>query len=195
MEREKFHGRVKGQSRRCARPGCPEAGEFRAPGGVPGSSNGPGSYVYLCLDHVRAFNAGYDWFAGMTREEIEDAQMPLAGWAETSTTWRATTGVDQPPRWSDFRDPLDAISARFRERMPKARSDGAVLTPEDRRALRQLGLDEQADRSALRARYTELLHRYHPDRNGGDRSQEKKLQQVVEAYQLLRASPAFAAQR
>jgi len=36
-----------------------------------------------------------------------------------------------------------------------------------------------------------LLRRYHPDRNGGDRSHERHLQAVVEAYQALRKSPAF----
>jgi len=41
-------------------------------------------------------------------------------------------------------------------------------------------------------RYSDLAHRYHPDRNGGDRSHESKLQQVVEAYQMLRKLPGFA---
>jgi hypothetical protein len=191
MEREKFHGRVKGAARRCERPGCVERGEFRAPGHRGSGFDGPGSYRWFCLTHVREFNAGYDWFAGMTREEIEDAQLPHTRWADASRAFRPTAGVDEPPRWSDFHDPLDAISARFRSGVERARTDGRPLTPEDRRALKQMGLDERAVRKTLRARYTELLHRYHPDRNGGDRHHEKKLQAVVEAYQLLRASPAF----
>lgn len=55
-----------------------------------------------------------------------------------------------------------------------------------------LGLDLDADRRALRKRYSELVHSLHPDRNGGDRSSEKRLQSVVEAYQLLRKAAAFA---
>jgi curved DNA-binding protein CbpA len=54
----------------------------------------------------------------------------------------------------------------------------------------ELGID--ADRRQLRSRYSDLVHRYHPDRNGGDRSHEAKLQQVVEAYQLLRKAAAFS---
>ena len=41
-------------------------------------------------------------------------------------------------------------------------------------------------------RYTMLARRYHPDINQGDRSMEKRLQAVVEAYQLLRKSALFA---
>jgi DnaJ-domain-containing protein 1 len=127
----------------------------------------------------------------MSREEIENAQMPFAGWG-TETRVFSQGGVDSPPKWSDFHDPLDAISARFRSGIPKERSDGKRLSGEDRAALNTLGLTEEADRKALRSRYSELVRKYHPDRNGGDRRFEKKLQAVVEAYQILRGSPAFA---
>jgi curved DNA-binding protein CbpA len=55
-----------------------------------------------------------------------------------------------------------------------------------------LGLDTDVDRMGLRKRYSELVRRYHPDRNGGDRSHEAALQQVITAYQQLKSSPAFA---
>ena len=60
-------------------------------------------------------------------------------------------------------------------------------------ALGVLGLKDDADRMALRRRYSELVRRYHPDRNGGDRGYEAKLGQVIEAYQMLKGSRAFAA--
>src|SRR3546814_9268298 len=55
-----------------------------------------------------------------------------------------------------------------------------------------LGLGTDADRNALRRRYAELVRRYHPDRNGGDRGHEKSLQAVIEAYTQLKSRPAFA---
>ena len=63
---------------------------------------------------------------------------------------------------------------------------------EERKAYEVLGLGFDADRKTLRTRYSELVRRYHPDRNGGDRSHEAQLQQVVEAYNHLRSTPAFA---
>jgi DnaJ-domain-containing protein 1 len=192
--RDRFHGRVAGKLRRCAHAGCLETGEFRAPdpyGREPGF-DGPGDWQWLCLDHVRAFNARYNFFDGMSREEIEDAQMPGAGWATETRAFRATAGVDTPPRWADFHDPLEAISARFKAAMPAERSDGRPLTPEDRRALKALGLDATAESVAIRSAYSALVRRYHPDRNGGDRSHEKKLRAVIEAYQHLRQSAAFS---
>jgi hypothetical protein len=192
---DRFHGRVRGTSQGCASPGCTEPGEFRAPSPyAQGRGDQPNDWQWLCLDHVREFNQRYNYFNGMSRDEIEEAQMPLAGWARET---RAFTqgGADKPPSWSDFHDPLDAIASRFRTRMreaaPKVRSDGKSLSPEDRRALDAMGLPHDADRRALRTRYSELVRRYHPDRNGGDRSFETKLQRTVEAYQHLRTAPAF----
>lgn len=191
----RFHGRVEADGRLCAVPGCCEPGEFRAPADAraSGSSEGPGRFRWMCLEHVRAFNAGYNFFSGMSTEEITQAQRPYAGW-ERETRAFAHNGADRPPKWADFSDPLDAIGARFRERMAaeRGRADGKPLSCDDRRALKVLGLGADADRRELRARYSELVRKFHPDRNGGDRRHESALQAVVEAYQQLKRAPAFA---
>jgi hypothetical protein len=184
----KFHGRIEGAAECCAVPGCGEPGEFRAPLS-PGDFDGPGAYEYLCLEHVRAFNARYNFFDGMSADEIEAAQSPVAGW-ERATRAFASLGTDRAPAWSDFSDPLDAIAARFRvgeKRVPIER-----FTAAERHALSVLGLNDDADRTKLRRRYSDLVRRYHPDRNGGDRSFEAKLRAVIEAYQSLKSSRAFA---
>jgi hypothetical protein len=188
----RFHGRVGDGRAFCAHPGCREPGEFRAPDlyGATSGFDGPGSYRWLCFEHVREFNGSYNFFNGMSREEIENAQTPFAGWA-TETRAFTSGGVDSPPRWRDFHDPLDAIAARFRARIPKERTDGKPLSDEDRKALDVLKLDINADRRALRQRYTMLVRQYHPDHNGGDRTHEKALQAVVEAYQRLRVSTIY----
>lgn len=193
MRHTRFHGRHEATGRRCDWPGCDNEGEFRAPGVRPSGFDGPGDYRWFCLDHVREFNAGYDYFHGMSPDEIAEAQSPLNGWEQGGPrAFRYTPGVDTPPRWADFADPLDAISARARARRPAERADGTAVTPEERRALDVLGLPLDCDRRALRQRYSELVRRYHPDRNGGDRSKESLLQGVVEAYQTLRRAAAFA---
>lgn len=189
----RFHGRVENDGRPCAIEGCTEAGEFRAPPpeGPASHAEGP-RWRWLCLDHVREFNSGYNFFTGMSPDEIEAAQRPFSGW-ERETRAFAANGATPPPKWQDFHDPLDAIGAKFRERMKeaKARADGKPLSSDDRSALKILGLTPDADRKALRQRYTELARRFHPDHNGGDRSHEKALQEVISAYTHLRKAPAF----
>lgn len=184
----RMHGRVEGARANCAVPGCAAPGEYKAPL-QPANFDGPGSWRFLCLDHVREHNAKYNFFDGMTPDEIQDAQGPLAGWERPSRKF-AANGADPPPAWSDFSDPLEAISGRFgRARNP---AEAGRFTKAERRALSVLGLGEDADRNQLRKRYSGLVRRYHPDKNGGDRSHEGRLGEVIEAYQLLRKSAAFA---
>lgn len=128
----------------------------------------------------------------MSAEEIVAAQNPIHGWDRQTRAFSPTGGIDSPPRWADFKDPLEAISARARMSRPAERHDGRAVTPDERRALETLGLPLDATRHDLRSRYSQLVRQYHPDRNGGDRSFEAQLQAVMEAYQLLRKAQAFA---
>lgn len=182
----RLHGKVEGASGRCAIPGCRGLGEYKAPI-QPANFDGPGAYRLLCLDHVREHNSTYNYFNGMSADEIAEAQGPLGGWERPSRRYRPV-GADPMPAWADFADPLEAIAASFRrsDRGPEQR-----FTPNERRALGALGLGEDADLHEVRKRYSALVRRFHPDRNGGDRSQERKLGQVIEAWQTLKKAKAF----
>jgi hypothetical protein len=167
--------------------GCKEPGEFRAPL-TPSDFDGPGNWRWLCLEHVREHNAKYNFFQGMSPEEIEAAQSPIAGW-ERATRAFAHVGADAGPAWRDFADPLDAISARFR---PEARRRAVDrFSARERHSLDVMGLKDDTDLHKVRRRYSELVRRYHPDRNGGDRSHEERLGQVIEAWQVLKVAKAF----
>lgn len=196
MTTDKFHGRIHGTGQLCNAPGCDEAGEFRAPGVRRPGFDGPGDYRWFCLEHVRQFNSGYDFFAGMTPEEILKAQSPLSGWERETRAFRPDAGIDSPPRWADFDDPLEAIAQRARARrddhLRAAEAARRGISPDERKAFDTLALGYDADRRKLRGRYSELVRKYHPDRNGGDRGYEGRLQEVVEAYNLLKASALFA---
>lgn len=184
-----MHGRVEGARDRCAVPGCREPGEFKAPL-QPADFDGPGAWRFLCLAHVREHNAKYNFFDGMSPEEIAEAQTPYAGWERAPQVF-AHAGADPAPTWSDFADPLDAIGARFATRRESPIT--SRFNRGERRALSILGLGEDAELSAVRRKYSQLVRRFHPDKNGGDRSHEKRLGEVIEAYQTLRKAQAFAA--
>ena len=100
------------------------------------------------------------------------------------------------PRWADFDDPLDAISARASGIRSRAEREARMamsgrFSKDEAEALETMGLGSDTDRRRLRRRYSELVRRYHPDRNGGDRQYEARLGRVVDAYQLLRKSAAI----
>ena len=125
----------------------------------------------------------------MSPDEIADAQTPYGGWERQTRAFRPTA---RRARAGPISPTRSTRSARASARQEAARKDGRALSEGDRKHLRVLGLGMDVDRRALRLRYTDLLRRYHPDHNGGDRSHEKALQAVIEAYTQLKSRPAFA---
>lgn len=180
--RTRFHGRVE-RDGRCTMLGCDAPGEFRA----PASNRAPGSvagWQWLCLDHVRDFNATYNYFDGLSPDEIAEAQSPLAGWAHVAG---GANGYK-------FNDPLGMMDGRIgaAAAAPRRTPGGAILADRDIAALKTLGLDATASRADIRSAHRRLARAYHPDTNGGDRGAERKLQDVVQAYTHLISLPAYA---
>jgi hypothetical protein len=177
---------VRNNVMRCDYPGCTTAGEFRAPMG----RQREGEYFCFCLDHVREYNASYNYFSGMTPEAMARYQRDAAvghrpTWAigriEAIRTWQR--GSDDPSR---FGDPLGMFGhgagATASTEPPRPRHGIAA-----RKALDQLGLDESADAETIRSRYKNMVKRLHPDANGGDRSLEDKLREIIRAYNYLKS--------
>jgi len=183
------------QVRLCDHPACSARGEYRA----PRDRHRLDDYYWFCLDHVRAYNRAWDYFAGMGTEEIE-AEL------RRDTTWQRPTwpfGSFKPRAASNaggfrFRDgfgPFDeddaAEDARRRQWHQGARANGcAAGESEEERALAELDLDPPVNFAAIKQRYKELVKRLHPDVNGGDNSQEDRLKTVNRAYATLRAAYA-----
>jgi DnaJ-domain-containing protein 1 len=171
---------------RCNFPGCNGIGEFRAPQG----RDREGQFFCFCLDHVREYNASYNYFQGMSADDVAMYQRDaLTGHRPTWTMGsnRAAKGFredgDTPGSASD---PLGMYRTRAHAgagettRRPKVGVAAA-------KALDQLGLDEGADRTAVKARYKELVKQLHPDANGGDRSNEDRLREIIRAYNYLKS--------
>lgn len=142
-----------------------------------------GGWQFLCLDHVRAFNAQYNFFDGMTPDEVSEAQSPLAGWVKDT--------VRGKPAFS-LGDPHELFTAAARGPAPSERwADNRWSGKGDAQALGALGLDRSATAVDVRRAYRAAVRRYHPDSNGGDRSHEGKLQAVVNAFTHLKSAAGY----
>lgn len=170
-------------------PGCGAAGEYRA----PKSRRNLRQYWWFCLPHVRAYNAAWDYYKGMSQAEIEAELRHDTAWQRP--TW--PLGRLGATTWEDerLRDPLGVLAAR-RFRLGAGRQADAA-PPELREPLATLGLNWPLTLPALKARYKELAKRHHPDANGGDRTAEERLKTINLAYATLRsrivAAPRMAA--
>ena len=167
----------------CDHPACSGRGLYRAPKG----REREGEYWRFCLEHVRAYNHSYNYFAGLSDDAVMHHQkLDNIG---HRPTW--TMGVNGSARrenggLGDASDPFELFRHRARSRAQtepqKPRVGVAAL-----KALEVLGLEEGVDAVAVKARYKLLVKRFHPDANGGDRSHEGRLQEIIRAYGVLRS--------
>ena len=164
---------------RCDHPGCVAPGLHRAPQGRLRE----GQYFFFCLDHVREYNANYNYFNGMSPQDVAGYQRDaLTGHRPTWAMGGARGGAAQPgPSPAGPATDGGGFAGRGWRVAPERPRHGVAA----RRALDTLGLDDTADAAAVKARYKDLVKRLHPDANNGDRSNEDRLREIIRAYKYL----------
>lgn len=166
----------------CEWEGCMQAGTHRAPKG----RHRDGDYHYFCLEHVRAYNKSYNYFSGMDDNETRAYQRDaLTGHRPTWKMGVNAKAAGQQAAWSDI-DPRAAARARAEARRGKPTARRPKLKALEARAFDTLGLAHEVRGAEIKARYKLLVKRHHPDANGGDRSSEERLREIIQAYTLLK---------
>jgi len=170
---------------KCEWAGCADKGTHRAPKGRDREKE----YWRFCLQHVREYNQSYNFFAGMS----DDAVMAYQKDALTGhrPTWKMGTGNNggMRPESRSFGtrgDPFGLFSEGFRTEQ-QARETTRPVRNAERKALDTLGLEISATPQQVKARFKELVKRHHPDANGGDRSTEDRLVEVIQSYNYLKS--------
>ncbi|MFQ5763730.1 MAG: J domain-containing protein [Rhodospirillales bacterium] len=171
----------------CDWPGCEGVGEHRA----PMSRDDLRSYHWFCLDHVRQYNAGWNYYAGMTDAEVEADLRRDTVWNRPS--WplgggRRGNGANGDFRYTtdDLLDRLGAFGPEWDATAADGRPDGsAPLATRQAWAVAVFGLGGPVRAEAVKARYKELVKQHHPDINGGDKAAEEKIKEINEAYQII----------
>ena len=172
------------ETRMCEAPGCIGPGNCR----VAKSPKNLSEYFWYCASHARLHNESWDFFKGMDDNDIQRFRVEAA--TGHRPTWPlgkrgAKARMGQTPlggvndSHAVFAEDADTSTVRRPERQ---------LTRLQIMAMDTLHLAHNATLIEIKARYKELVKRFHPDANGGDRGAEERLKQVIKAYGVLRAS-------
>lgn len=175
-------------ARACQMRGCAGSGTHRAPKG----RHAEGEYFWFCLDHVREYNKSYNYFSGMNDAAIQAYQREAI--IGHRPTWQMGVNGRDPlktkPRGRTFtgetKDPFHLFGEGFQTRGPEP--EKRKVRNMEARSLATLGLDMSAGPADIKARYKELVKRHHPDANGGDRSLEDRLREIIQAYSYLKTA-------
>ncbi len=169
--------------RTCDHPDCGEKGEFRA----PKSRASLEDYYWFCLEHVRAYNAQWDYYKGMNALEIENALRFQAVWERPSWPFAQNTKNHDRKAKSAFRHFWEEDDNEEAEAMhARAASKSDPRFKAELEALRELGLFPPVDFAVIKKRYRALVKRHHPDVKKGDEAEEK-IKRLNAAFTLLKS--------
>ncbi len=173
--------------RTCEKKGCEE----QAACSLPKSPRNPRNRVWYCLVHAREHNKSWNYFEGMSEAESKAARE--ANIYGDRPTWsmgkndraRAAAQATGPADMIDAFGLLDKEAKKQTEARGQHRQ-GKQLTKMQINAFDTLALPYSAPALEIRRRYAELVRRFHPDSNDGDRGAEEQLNQVVKAHSILK---------
>jgi len=182
--------RLRAELPACQWPNCGEPATHRAPKGRLRA----GEYWQFCLEHVREYNNSYNFFAGMSEDAVARYQKDsITG---HRPTWKMGSLGGTPSRARPRRagwaaeDPFDLFGPGATNGAGHARptAEGRKILNAQRRALDVLGLEADAKRADIKAKFKMLVKRHHPDANGGDRGSEDQLREIIQAYNYLKSA-------
>jgi hypothetical protein len=178
----------------CQWPRCEAPATHRAPKGRMQANE----YWRFCLEHVREYNNSYNFFAGMTDDAV--AQYQKEAVTGHRPTWkmgsiggkraspRRARGGFRAAEW-EAADPFSMLGETGGQPgHARPASEGRKILNAQRRAFDVLGLEADAKRTDIKARFKMLVKRHHPDANGGDRGSEDTLREIIQAYNYLKSA-------
>ncbi|TFF19931.1 molecular chaperone DnaJ [Jiella endophytica] len=167
----------------CAWEGCDEAGLYKAPLG----RDFEGQYLNFCVDHVRQYNKSYNYFSGLNDDAIQKyLKDAMTGHRPTWSMGRSGSTQSTARSGRAGSRPRDPFNLFGEDGAPRPETRRPKVRPLEKKAFENLGLEAGATGEAIRRRYKDLVKQLHPDANGGDRGQEDRLREVIQAYKLLR---------
>lgn len=192
----KAQARAREEAIMCEWTDCKNKGPHRAPKGRANDKE----YWHFCLNHVREYNQSYNYFQGMNADAVARYQKDaLTGHRPTwkmganGTKGKGKSGEVDLEGATDPFNMFSELNGRGKWRPGPGAGAEAEVKPEvrkifnaERKALQVMGLSTDATLEVVKAKYKALVKQHHPDANGGDRSTEDRLIEIIKAYNYLK---------
>ncbi len=169
---------------RCDMPDCTCDGAHKAP-----KTRDSKDYYWFCLEHVQEYNKAWNYFEGMSLNEIEEHINKATIWDRPTRRYDTMANTEtlrrkawQTYHFTDAEPPRDSYDETGNN---NHRYHGNRNTPEFE-SLALMGLEPPVDLDKIKERYRELAKKYHPDHNRDDPAAEETLKKINMAYTVLK---------
>ena len=162
----------------CDYKNCIKIGQYKAPIEKENSKK----FRWLCLDHIKEFNRSWDYFKGMSDQEV-------SMFLKSDMTWHKPTQSFNSPNnffnilWKNTLNEGEGILSNGHGEKIKTKIN---LSNKDREAFKIIELEVGTKWDKIQIKFKKLVKKYHPDMNAGNKKFEEKLKIVTLAYTQLK---------
>ena len=161
----------------CEWKNCKDLGKFKAPTERDNSRD----FKWLCEKHIKLFNSKWNYFDGMSQDEIEI-------FLKSDLTWHRPT--QKFGSADSFFNILwnNALSDKFKifEKSKNVNSKIKKLSERDKDAFIIMGLKFNDDWKTIQKKFKTLVKKFHPDKHAGNKQYEDKLKKITLAYSHIK---------
>ena len=162
----------------CEWENCSEAGKFKAPIERDNVKN----FRWLCEKHIKLFNSKWNYFDGMSQNEIELFLKSDLTWHRPTQKFGSTDNFFNI-LWNN------ALSDKFiifKDENTYNNKKIKKLTERDKEAFVIMGLEFNDDWKTVQKKFKTLVKKFHPDKHSGNKQYEDKLKKITIAYSHLK---------
>ena len=160
----------------CDWENCKNVGDYKAPTERDNSRK----FMWLCKNHIKLFNKNWNYFDGMSQDEIEK-------FIKSDLTWHRPT--QEFASNDNFFNILwnNALSDKFNIfKENELTQKNRKLCEKDKDAFKIMDLKYTSDWTSIQKQFKTLVKKFHPDKNSGNKKYEDKLKKITLAYNHLK---------
>ena len=166
----------------CDKKECNENGEYKA----PKSRIKLNEYYYFCLAHIKEYNKSWDFYKGLTVDQIEQSINKDSVWDRPSWPLKGNPSKVMEQINEFMNNDYNLFeNDRNQQKYYKNRLLDETLTNEQNLALKSLGLQLPINLDQIKKKYKKLVKIFHPDVNDNNKQAENKFKEINESYKVL----------
>ena len=169
-------------TRECDKKECKQKGEFKA----PKSRKNLNEYYFFCLDHVKEYNKSWDFYRGLTVNQIESSLREDTIWNRPSWPLKGNPYkvIEQINNFYD--DKINELNLDNNKRNYfQNKIFNERFTTEENKALSILNVKLPITLEKIKKNYKKLVKIFHPDVNGNNKNAEEKFKEINKSYKII----------
>ena len=157
---------------------CDKEGKYKAPVEKDNSKK----FRMLCLDHVKEFNKNWNYFSGMSDDQIYNFIKSDLTWHKPTQSFSSSDNFFKVLWNNALKDEVKNfdLDPNF-DNMRQFRFDN-----HDIKAFGILGINVGVKWEKVQEKFKKLVKKFHPDMNSGNKKFEEKLKVITLAYTQLK---------